>query len=104
MPRFRTALSGIFIRSAPYGGSDKSSNGLRCDSIPLVKPWHGERSAPSWSSCGRACSSDEEGDGLQDKEDVDPLVEGGVGGRGLQPVRYTQQGWLVLGLTGDQQC
>eukprot|EP00441_Pelagodinium_beii_P045104 CAMPEP_0197619854 /NCGR_PEP_ID=MMETSP1338-20131121/833_1 /TAXON_ID=43686 ORGANISM="Pelagodinium beii, Strain RCC1491" /NCGR_SAMPLE_ID=MMETSP1338 /ASSEMBLY_ACC=CAM_ASM_000754 /LENGTH=151 /DNA_ID=CAMNT_0043188905 /DNA_START=138 /DNA_END=590 /DNA_ORIENTATION=- len=28
-PRFKSALVGIYVRSQPYGGSDKSSNGHR---------------------------------------------------------------------------
>ena len=35
-PRFKTALIEIFVRSAPFGGSDKSSNGHRYDSIPFA--------------------------------------------------------------------
>ena len=35
-PKFKTALVGIYVRSAPYGGSDKSSNGHRYDSIPFA--------------------------------------------------------------------
>jgi len=35
-PRFRTALVGIYVRSQPFGGSDKSSNGHRYDSIPFA--------------------------------------------------------------------
>jgi len=35
-PRFRTALVGIYVRSAPGGGTDKSSNGHRYDSIPFA--------------------------------------------------------------------
>jgi len=35
-PKFKSALVGIYIRSAPYGGSDKSSNGHRYDSIPFA--------------------------------------------------------------------
>ena len=35
-PLFKTALVGIYVRSAPYGGSDKSSNGHRYDSIPFA--------------------------------------------------------------------
>eukprot|EP00441_Pelagodinium_beii_P041631 CAMPEP_0197650346 /NCGR_PEP_ID=MMETSP1338-20131121/30888_1 /TAXON_ID=43686 ORGANISM="Pelagodinium beii, Strain RCC1491" /NCGR_SAMPLE_ID=MMETSP1338 /ASSEMBLY_ACC=CAM_ASM_000754 /LENGTH=158 /DNA_ID=CAMNT_0043224733 /DNA_START=109 /DNA_END=582 /DNA_ORIENTATION=- len=31
-PRFKSALVGIYVRSQPYGGSDKSSNGHRYDS------------------------------------------------------------------------
>eukprot|EP00965_Chrysotila_dentata_P066333 2196075-Pleurochrysis_carterae.AAC.1 len=30
-PKFKTALVQIYVRSAPYGGSDKSSNGHRYD-------------------------------------------------------------------------
>eukprot|EP00320_Phaeocystis_rex_P009260 CAMPEP_0119057558 /NCGR_PEP_ID=MMETSP1178-20130426/1999_1 /TAXON_ID=33656 /ORGANISM="unid sp, Strain CCMP2000" /LENGTH=434 /DNA_ID=CAMNT_0007038411 /DNA_START=74 /DNA_END=1378 /DNA_ORIENTATION=- len=35
-PKFKTALLQIFVRNAPYGGSDKSSNGCRYDYIPFV--------------------------------------------------------------------
>eukprot|EP00965_Chrysotila_dentata_P053309 1769419-Pleurochrysis_carterae.AAC.2 len=35
-PTYRTALVEIYVRSAPYGGSDKSSNGHRYDSIPFA--------------------------------------------------------------------
>merc|ERR1712159_521556 len=35
-PKFKTALLEIFVRSAPYGGADKSSNGHRYDSVPFV--------------------------------------------------------------------
>jgi len=35
-PVFKTALVGIYVRPAPYGGSDKSSNGHRYDSIPFA--------------------------------------------------------------------
>ena len=35
-PLFKTALVGIYVRSAPFGGSDKSSNGHRYDSIPFA--------------------------------------------------------------------
>jgi len=35
-PRFKTALLQIYVRDAPYGGSDKSSNGARYDYIPFV--------------------------------------------------------------------
>jgi len=35
-PKFKTALLQIYVRSAPYGGSDKSSNGCRYDYIPFV--------------------------------------------------------------------
>jgi hypothetical protein len=35
-PRFKTALVGIYVRDQPYGGSDKSSNGHRYDSIPFA--------------------------------------------------------------------
>ena len=34
--RFKTALAQIYVRSQPYGGSDKSSNGHRYDSIPFA--------------------------------------------------------------------
>ncbi|CAJ1377099.1 unnamed protein product [Effrenium voratum] len=33
---YKTALAQIYVRSAPYGGSDKSSNGHRYDSIPFA--------------------------------------------------------------------
>jgi len=35
-PKFKGALVQIFVRGAPYGGSDKSSNGHRYDSIPFA--------------------------------------------------------------------
>jgi hypothetical protein len=35
-PKFKGALAQIYVRSAPYGGSDKSSNGHRYDSIPFA--------------------------------------------------------------------
>merc|ERR1719473_1067497 len=35
-PLFKTALVGVYVRTAPYGGSDKSSNGHRYDSIPFA--------------------------------------------------------------------
>ncbi|CAK0868443.1 unnamed protein product [Prorocentrum cordatum] len=35
-PRFKTALVGIYVRSQPGGGTDKSSNGQRYDSIPFA--------------------------------------------------------------------
>jgi len=35
-PKYKGALAQIFVRSAPYGGSDKSSNGHRYDSIPFA--------------------------------------------------------------------
>ena len=35
-PKFKTALLEIFVRNAPYGGADKSSNGHRYDSVPFV--------------------------------------------------------------------
>ena len=35
-PKFKTALLEIYVRSAPYGGADKSSNGHRYDSVPFV--------------------------------------------------------------------
>mmetsp|Transcript_28573 Transcript_28573/g.60623 ORF Transcript_28573/g.60623 Transcript_28573/m.60623 type:complete len:499 (-) Transcript_28573:55-1551(-) len=35
-PKFKGALCQIYIRSAPYGGSDKSCNGHRYDSIPFA--------------------------------------------------------------------
>ncbi|CAE7685440.1 MDH2, partial [Symbiodinium pilosum] len=33
---FKTCLVGIYVRSQPFGGSDKSSNGHRYDSIPFA--------------------------------------------------------------------
>merc|ERR1719159_1932082 len=35
-PKFKTALCQIYVRSQKYGGSDKSSNGHRYDSIPIA--------------------------------------------------------------------
>ncbi|CAE7245845.1 hace1 [Symbiodinium sp. CCMP2592] len=35
-PKFKGALAQIFVRSQPYGGSDKSNNGHRYDSIPFA--------------------------------------------------------------------
>jgi hypothetical protein len=35
-PKFKTALLEIYVRMQPYGGSDKSSNGHRYDSIPFA--------------------------------------------------------------------
>jgi len=35
-PKFAGALAQIFVRSAPFGGSDKSSNGHRYDSVPFA--------------------------------------------------------------------
>jgi len=35
-PKFKTALVGIYVRNQPYGGSDKSNNGLRYDTIPFA--------------------------------------------------------------------
>jgi len=35
-PKYKGALAQIYVRSAPYGGSDKSSNGHRYDSIPFA--------------------------------------------------------------------
>jgi len=35
-PTFKGVLVQIFVRSAPFGGSDKSSNGHRYDSIPFA--------------------------------------------------------------------
>merc|ERR1719421_2179335 len=32
-PKFKMALAGVYVRSQKYGGSDKSSNGHRYDSI-----------------------------------------------------------------------
>ncbi|CAL1158004.1 unnamed protein product [Cladocopium goreaui] len=35
-PKFKGALCQIFVRSQPYGGSDKSNNGHRYDTIPMA--------------------------------------------------------------------
>jgi len=35
-PSFKTALVGIYVRNQPWGGSDKSSNGYRYDTIPMA--------------------------------------------------------------------
>merc|ERR1711871_1223674 len=35
-PSYKIALAQIYVRSQPYGGSDKSSNGHRYDSIPFA--------------------------------------------------------------------
>jgi glutathione synthase/RimK-type ligase-like ATP-grasp enzyme/predicted nucleic acid binding AN1-type Zn finger protein len=35
-PKFKAALVQIYIRGQPYGGSDKSSNGHRYDTIPIA--------------------------------------------------------------------
>merc|ERR1719390_306012 len=35
-PKFKLALLEVYVRSAPYGGADKSSNGHRYDSVPFV--------------------------------------------------------------------
>merc|ERR1711937_719387 len=35
-PRFKGCLAEIYVRDAPYGGADKSSNGHRYDSIPFA--------------------------------------------------------------------
>eukprot|EP00438_Fugacium_kawagutii_P006066 Skav200567 [mRNA] locus=scaffold917:192636:203670:- [translate_table: standard] len=35
-PTYKGALAQIYVRSQPYGGSDKSNNGHRYDSIPIV--------------------------------------------------------------------
>ena len=35
-PKFKGALCQIYVRSQPYGGSDKSNNGHRYDSIPMA--------------------------------------------------------------------
>merc|ERR1719392_318039 len=35
-PKFKVALAEIYIKAAPYGGADKSSNGHRYDSIPFA--------------------------------------------------------------------
>jgi hypothetical protein len=35
-PVFKTALARIYVRRAKYGGADKSSNGHRYDSVPIV--------------------------------------------------------------------
>merc|ERR1719506_1193240 len=34
--KFKTALLEVYVRSAPYGGADKSSNGPRYDTVPFV--------------------------------------------------------------------
>merc|ERR1719305_1136527 len=35
-PKFKTAMLEIYVRSAAYGGADKSSNGHRYDTVPFV--------------------------------------------------------------------
>merc|ERR1719440_982011 len=35
-PKYKGALVQIYVRGAPYGGADKSSNGHRYDSIPFA--------------------------------------------------------------------
>merc|ERR1711977_203923 len=35
-PKFKICLAEIYVRDAPYGGADKSSNGHRYDSIPFA--------------------------------------------------------------------
>merc|ERR1719449_242576 len=35
-PKYKTALAQIYVRDQKYGGSDKSSNGHRYDSIPIA--------------------------------------------------------------------
>jgi len=35
-PKFKVCLAEIYVRDAPYGGADKSSNGHRYDSIPFA--------------------------------------------------------------------
>merc|ERR1719161_775540 len=35
-PKFKICLAEIYVRGAPYGGADKSSNGHRYDSIPFA--------------------------------------------------------------------
>merc|ERR1719463_67733 len=35
-PKYKICLAEIYVRSAPYGGADKSSNGHRYDSIPFA--------------------------------------------------------------------
>jgi glutathione synthase/RimK-type ligase-like ATP-grasp enzyme len=35
-PTYKTCLVGCYVRSAPFGGADKSSNGHRYDSIPIA--------------------------------------------------------------------
>ena len=35
-PKFKGALAQIYVRNQPYGGSDKSSNGHRYDSMCIV--------------------------------------------------------------------
>merc|ERR1711959_723790 len=35
-PAFKTAMLEVYVRSAPYGGADKSSNGHRYDTVPFV--------------------------------------------------------------------
>ena len=35
-PKYKTALINVYNRNAPFGGSDKSSNGCRYDYLPFV--------------------------------------------------------------------
>merc|ERR1719281_1391632 len=35
-PKYKMAMLEVCVRSAPYGGADKSSNGHRYDSVPFV--------------------------------------------------------------------
>merc|ERR1719333_527593 len=35
-PKFKTAMLEVYVRSAAYGGADKSSNGHRYDTVPFV--------------------------------------------------------------------
>jgi hypothetical protein len=35
-PKFKTAMLEVYVRSASYGGADKSSNGHRYDTVPFV--------------------------------------------------------------------
>ena len=48
-PKFKGALAQIYVRSQPYGGSDKSSNGHRYDSMCIVNGMiRASSSASSW--------------------------------------------------------
>ena len=53
-PKYRTALVEIYVRGQDFGGSDKSANGHRYDSIPFMNGTGSElmtrRSSPSDSS------------------------------------------------------
>ena len=53
-PKYRTALVEIYVRGQDFGGSDKSANGHRYDSIPFMNGTGRElmtsRSSPSDSS------------------------------------------------------